>query len=237
MFLEFSFSVQIFPLIKCYLQLPTKTLVKKSAPTTRRASLPLPARDAVNRSQHRPSVGPHSSIHYLKSPDVSVNAPRMDKMVEFPSYEGSFYPTGKSSPGSAQGSSSPPQGDRSIMKDRCIVADKSSRLSFKNWQGLQGPAVEDGSECSDQNATAGASSRTSSDQRRNRFDMSSYRQRADALEGLLEFSARLLQEERIDELGVLLKPFGPGKVSPRETAIWLTNCLKENTLKPEDLPI
>ncbi|KAG8363783.1 hypothetical protein BUALT_Bualt19G0058200 [Buddleja alternifolia] len=195
-------------------QLPSsRTLVKRSVSTTRRASLPFPAL----KFQHKPSL-------LLRSPDVSVNAPRIDKMVEFPfaSYE--------------ESSTSPQGYDNSIMKDKCTieVRDKSGRLlSFNNWQ----QKYNNTDNTSDQNATAGASSGTgtSSDQRRCRFNMSSYRQRADALEGLLEFSARLFQEERIEELGVLLKPFGPGKVSPRETAIWLTKSFKENTtLKPED---
>ncbi|KAK6119173.1 hypothetical protein DH2020_047105 [Rehmannia glutinosa] len=210
--------------------LPTsKSLVKKPVSTTRRASLPLPTKDAPKFR------------HSIKSPDVSVNAPRIDKMVEFPlaSYEESF-PIRRSSLASAQCSWTSPQGDRSIMKDKCTIEfpGKSGKPSFNNWQGFQSPTQykdkEDGSQHSDQNATAGASSRTSSDQRRCRFDMSSYRQRAQALEGLLEFSARLMQEERIEELGVLLKPFGPGKVSPRETAIWLAKSFKENTLQPED---
>ncbi|KAL2478259.1 Serine/threonine-protein kinase Nek2 [Forsythia ovata] len=218
----------------------SRTLVKKSVAATRRASLPLPAKDAVCSFHRRPSLG---IIDSIKSPYVSVNAPRIDKIIEFPlvSYEDPFFHMHKTSSASVQGSSSSPQVDRSIMKDRCTIQfpDRSDRLSFNNnSKGFQGPTFhnvrEDGSEYSDQNATAGASSRTSSDQRRRRFDMSSCRQRAEALEGLLEFSARLLQEDRIEELGVLLKPFGPGKVSSRETAIWLTKSFKENTVKPED---
>ncbi|CAI0384134.1 unnamed protein product [Linum tenue] len=225
------------------------TQTKNSIVTSRRASLPMVTKATTTRQDPacRSNVG---ILQSLKSPDVSVNAPRIDRIAEFPlaPYEEStFFPAQRTSSTSAQGScGSPPR--CSITKDKCTTVSNYSAAAKQPpagladaWQGIHfsmfGKQKQQGVDHSNQNATAGgASSRTSSETRRRRFDTSSYRQRAEALEGLLEFSARLLNDERYDELGVLLKPFGPGKVSPRETAIWLTKSIKENTTaKVEDL--
>ncbi|KAM0853064.1 hypothetical protein ACQ4PT_037714 [Festuca glaucescens] len=192
-------------------ELPSITSLSKSAPA-RRVSLPLSTYETTPIKR---------SINILDqlggSPDVSVNAPRIDRIAEFPlaSSEDPFHPIHKLS--SAHGScSTPPSVNQSITKDKCTI------------QVLRTADGDNGSDSSGRNATA-ASSRGSNDSRLQRFDMSSFQQRAEALEGLLEFSAQLLQQERYDELGILLKPFGPEKASPRETAIWLTKSFKETT--------
>ncbi|PIA53475.1 hypothetical protein AQUCO_00900220v1 [Aquilegia coerulea] len=56
-------------------------------------------------------------------------------------------------------------------------------------------------------------------------NVNSFKQRADALESLLELCAQLLHEDRLEELAGVLKPFGEEVVSSRETAIWLTKSL------------
>ncbi|KAG2630580.1 hypothetical protein PVAP13_3KG534100 [Panicum virgatum] len=193
-------------------ELSSRTPLNKSARTARRASLPLP-------TYGTPSSRTISILDRLNSPDVSVNAPRIDRIAEFPlaSSEDPLAPINKLSPAPGHGlGSTPPSINRSITKDKYTV------------QVLHTGDGDNGSDSSGRNATA-ASSRGSNDSRLQRFDTSSYQQRAEALEGLLEFSAQLLQQERYEELGILLKPFGPEKASPRETAIWLTKSFKETT--------
>ncbi|CAN6334900.1 unnamed protein product [Urochloa humidicola] len=192
-------------------ELSSRTPLNKSAHTARRASLPLP-------TYGTPSNRAISILDQLDSPDVSVNAPRIDRIAEFPlaSSEDPLAPiNNKISSAPGHGScSTPPSINRSITKDKYTI------------QVLHTADGDNGSDSSGRNATA-ASSRGSNDSRLQRFDTSSFQQRAEALEGLLEFSAQLLQQERYEELGILLKPFGPEKASPRETAIWLTKSFKE----------
>ncbi|KAL5210196.1 hypothetical protein ABZP36_005819 [Zizania latifolia] len=191
-------------------ELLSRTPVNRSAQAARRASLPLPT---FQTPKHSISI-----LDQLESPDVSVNSPRIDRIAEFPlaSSEEPLFSIHKRSSADGSYHATPQCIDQSITKDKCMVETFHAD-------------GDNGSDSSGRNATA-ASSRGSSDSRQRRFDTSSYQQRAEALEGLLEFSSQLLQQERYEELGILLKPFGPEKVSPRETAIWLTKSFKETGL-------
>lgn len=193
----------------------------------RRASLPLTTTRA-SESHYQPITC------IMKSPDVSVNAPRIDKIAEFPlaSSEDPLLPIPKTSSTSACCSSSSPDSiDCSITKDKCTIQVMDRTASRPNFvvHTTHG-TIQNGSEFSEPNPATGVSSHSSLESQHRRFDTSSFQQRAEALEGLLEFSARLLQQERFEELGVLLKPFGPEKVSPRETAIWLAKSFKETAV-------
>ncbi|CAK9136183.1 unnamed protein product [Ilex paraguariensis] len=211
----------------------SRTPASKTFRSTRRASLPLSKEVVTLESPYRSSVG---LLCRVESPDVSVNAPQIDKITEFPipSSEDRLLPIRRTSSTSVQcSSSSTNSADRSITKDKCTVQVLDRTTARPRVADADKKVGPNESECSEQNATIGISSRLSSDSRQRRFDTSSYQQRAEALEGLLEFSAQLMQQERLEELAVLLKPFGPGKVSPRETAIWLTKSFKETVVKPE----
>ncbi|XP_027349155.1 serine/threonine-protein kinase Nek3 isoform X5 [Abrus precatorius] len=196
----------------------------KFSTPTRRASLPLPPRATTTENLYT-NVGLLGSVN---SPDVSVNAPQIDKIVEFPmaSCEDHFFSIcGPSSTSARCSSSSAGSADCSITKDKCTIQVEKVTVPTTASDACHGPK---GSECSSEHVIADVSS--PSELHQQRFDTSSYQQRAEALEGLLEFSARLLQQQRFEELGVLLKPFGPEKVSPRETAIWLTKSFKETAV-------
>ncbi|KAL5561732.1 hypothetical protein UlMin_031479 [Ulmus minor] len=206
------------------------TPATKSSQITRRASLPLSTRGIALKTPYRNNAG---LLHSVESPDVSVNAPRIDKIAQFTlaSSEDALFPVRKTSSTSARCSSSSADSavaaNCSITKDKCMVQVVEKTSPRRSGADQSQGDARNGSESSEHNPTTAVSSRSSADSKQRRFDTSSYQQRAEALEGLLEFSARLLQQERFDELGVLLKPFGPEKVSPRETAIWLAKSFKE----------
>ncbi|KAI4979199.1 serine/threonine-protein kinase Nek3-like isoform X2 [Hordeum vulgare subsp. vulgare] len=202
---------------------PAKTF---HARTAHKEEQPPPSRssgDQTRQATRRESLSPHmfkaaekrrvaDILTRLKSPDVSVNAPRIDRIAEFPlaSSEDPLCPIMKFLPPSIT--------DKSITKDKCTFQVlRGDSESHTNTPDLNLLSVDN-------------NLGSSSDWRQKRFDTTSYRQRAEALEGLLEFSAQLLQQERFQELGILLKPFGPGKASPRETAIWLSKSFKETGL-------
>ncbi|KAK3126511.1 hypothetical protein QOZ80_7AG0557740 [Eleusine coracana subsp. coracana] len=180
---------------------PSRSSVDRMVQAARRTSLPLSMVKTPEKKQGS------DILKRLKSPDVSVNAPRIDRIAEFPlpSFEDPLHSITKIM--------SPSIIDQSITKDKCTF--QVLRSDTEHY--VDTPDID---------LLVDSSPRSSSDWKQKRFNTRSYQQRAEALEGLLEFSAQLLQQERFEELGILLKPFGPGKASPRETAIWLSKSFK-----------
>ncbi|KAK4482293.1 hypothetical protein RD792_009445 [Penstemon davidsonii] len=197
---------------------------RMSNPGSTRELLPVVSHNIPARRKPCQSTSRRASLPLFtgsSSLDVSVNAPRIDKMVDYFPLSSSNHPPLLPTPRRTSLSSPYSGAPQSITKDKCTVEIDRGAFSVPH----SSPVFQyNGSECSENN---GGRNWSSDSRQRRRFDTCSYQQRAEALEGLLEFSAQLLQQERIDELQVLLKPFGPEKVSPRETAIWLTKSLKE----------
>ncbi|KAL2323521.1 hypothetical protein Fmac_027900 [Flemingia macrophylla] len=189
-----------------------KSREAKEYATPRRVTAKIPhtgsKREAMDTfTPYRANVG---LLRVVDSPDISVNAPRIDKIAEFPltSCEDSLLPVlGTSSTLAQCSSGSPKSADGLITKDKCTiqVVDKASVPSSGN-EACPAAPISHIKEFSEH-----VSSHSSAECHQHKFDTSSYQQRAEALEGLLEFSARLLQQQRFEELGVLLKPFGPEK--------------------------
>ncbi|KAK9055755.1 hypothetical protein SSX86_026840 [Deinandra increscens subsp. villosa] len=203
---------------------PRFTPAKKSIPRRQTASPKLPVSKTSASRPSRPVrtfsfPKVNTGVSSIESPDVSVNAPLIDKMTEIPlasTEKHLILPVPNTSSISTQSSSY-----QSVKMDLCtsvkMLTTGQTRTRTASGVANQTAEVTSSHPCSD---SCGP---------HRRFDTSSYQQRAEALEGLLEFSAQLMQQERIEELAVLLKPFGPEKVSPRETAIWLSKSFKRIT--------
>ncbi|CAK9220882.1 unnamed protein product [Sphagnum troendelagicum] len=172
------------------------------------------------------------SLRDNQSPDVSVNAPRLDLIPEFNLKD-----------------------SNDLMRDarRLKPSDLNLRLletqkmSFNQTRPTTTSCSYDISEDTrslnvegtsvhipeEESASQGLTpihdyvpSKPSSSSNLEGSNIKSHQQRAEALEGLLELSAQLLFQQRFEELAIVLKPFGKSKVSPRETAIWLSKSLQ-----------
>ncbi|KAH7373675.1 hypothetical protein KP509_17G068100 [Ceratopteris richardii] len=112
-----------------------------------------------------------------------------------------------------------------------LAGEKREQKDEMNANKMQHPSKLEDTESADSNPQAlsepnPGGRKQHADYGQKDFDVTSFRQRADALEGLLELSAQLLQQQRLEELTIVLKPFGRGTSSPMETAMWLSKSLK-----------
>ncbi|KAI3773065.1 hypothetical protein L6452_04263 [Arctium lappa] len=195
--------------------------------TRNRDLLPVSQTPACRPSRKTSLPKPNVGLSHIESPDVSVNAPHIDKMTDIPlasMEERLILPVHTTSSISTQCCSSSTYPN---SRDQSCTTDHSTIKIIDRTQVVHRNGT---AECITRKVGSSHPSLESrGQQQQHRFDTSSYQQRAEALEGLLEFSAQLMQQERIEELSVLLKPFGPEKVSPRETAIWLSKSFKRTS--------
>ncbi|EFJ32716.1 hypothetical protein SELMODRAFT_85451 [Selaginella moellendorffii] len=161
-----------------------------------------------------------------ESPDVSMNAPRLDLIPEFPLARaetlcGVTEAVARDSAATDRFQAPEPSVGHSD-KDVLSVSSSGTTVSSSHPCPPTPEVLVSQQQASEENRSSSKG-----------IDVKSFRQRAEALEGLLELCAQLLSQHRLDELAIVLRPFGSDKVSPRETAIWLTRSLK-GVLQAED---
>ncbi|KAG8060469.1 hypothetical protein GUJ93_ZPchr0002g25702 [Zizania palustris] len=105
-----------------------------------------------------------------------------------------------------------------------VVQEQRKGVKTHCYQGSK-PGTGDVAVITEESSPKSALKLAHADMPAERSHLNVVQQRADALESLLELCAKLLKQERLEELAGVLKPFGEGAVSSRETAIWLTKSL------------